>query len=598
MVRAAGTPDAADVLTTVALSLFLALALATYPVLRWRHPVDFVALVVLAGCGLVGALWPVTGDLEALVQGCVLLAYVWWRIETSTGRERRATLWMAVAVVISGLAFATLTFATEEWSVPSTFGLVFVVIGPAMYAGATMTDRLDLRTFVVNAVVLGVAVVTYMAVYVLVVALLEAAGAEELSLGTAALVGALVALVFAPTQSAMRGVVEELLFGVRLDPLGATSAVVGTLGDDPVVALRAIRESLNLPYAALAVDGVEVAVSGAEPPQSRTFDLDGVGSLVVGLRPGEQRLTATDEQVLRLAVPLLAQTLRARALAVEVQESRGRTIAAVEEERRRLRRDLHDGLGPRLSGVAFTSDAARNLIRTDPATAEEMVAQLRADTVIAIEEIRRMVYAMRPPALDELGLRAGAAPAGRGTARPGRPPGRGQRPGGGAARPARRGRGGGVPDRHRGAGQRGPAQHQPVRGRTARGRRLLPAPRGRRRRRERRLASGGRALLDARAGHRARRHPGGRPRPAWWLGRRGAPAQGVTVGWTGVPFQYSWREDHMTALTFVISMVVVVVLMALVSVAVVNQRRNRITEVHDLSNEPDPVAGPPHRWTR
>ena len=51
----------------------------------------------------------------------------------------------------------------------------------------------------------------------------------------------------------------------------------------------------------------------------------------------------------------------------------------------------------------------------------------------------------------------------------------------------------------------------------------------------------------------------------------------------------------MTALTFVISMVVVVVLMALVSVAVVNQRRNRITEVHDLSNEPDPVAGPPHR---
>jgi signal transduction histidine kinase len=96
--------------------------------------------------------------------------------------------------------------------------------------------------------------------------------------------------------------------------------------------------------------------------------------------------------------------LRARALAKQLMESRGQTIAAVEEERRRLRRELHDGLGPRLSGVAFTSDAARNLIRTDPAAAEEMVSQLRADTVIAIEEIRRMVYAMRPPALDELGL--------------------------------------------------------------------------------------------------------------------------------------------------------------------------------------------------
>ena len=125
---------------------------------------------------------------------------------------------------------------------------------------------------------------------------------------------------------------------------------------------------------------------------------------MVGLRPGDLAFSPGDEQVLRLTVPLLAQTLRARALAEQLIESRGQTIAAVEEERRRLRRELHDGLGPRLSGVAFTSDAARNLIRTDPAAAEEMVAQLRADTVTAIEEIRRMVYAMRPPALDELGL--------------------------------------------------------------------------------------------------------------------------------------------------------------------------------------------------
>jgi signal transduction histidine kinase len=125
---------------------------------------------------------------------------------------------------------------------------------------------------------------------------------------------------------------------------------------------------------------------------------------VVGLRPGDLSFSPGDEQVLRLTVPLLAQTLRARALAEDLIESRGQTITAVEEERRRLRRELHDGLGPRLSGVAFTSDAARNLIRTDPAAAEAMVSQLRADTVTAIEEIRRMVYAMRPPALDELGL--------------------------------------------------------------------------------------------------------------------------------------------------------------------------------------------------
>jgi signal transduction histidine kinase len=101
---------------------------------------------------------------------------------------------------------------------------------------------------------------------------------------------------------------------------------------------------------------------------------------------------------------LLAQTLRARALAADLQESREATITAREEERRRLRRDLHDGLGPRLSGIAFTSDAVRNLVRTDPEAADALLKQLRADTTTAIEDIRRLVYAMRPPALDELGL--------------------------------------------------------------------------------------------------------------------------------------------------------------------------------------------------
>jgi two-component system, NarL family, sensor kinase len=101
---------------------------------------------------------------------------------------------------------------------------------------------------------------------------------------------------------------------------------------------------------------------------------------------------------------MLAQTLRARALAGELQQSRGQAIAAIEEERRRLRRDLHDGLGPRLSGIAFTSDAARNMLRDDPAAAEDLLRALRKETATAIDDIRGLVYAMRPPALDELGL--------------------------------------------------------------------------------------------------------------------------------------------------------------------------------------------------
>jgi signal transduction histidine kinase len=91
-------------------------------------------------------------------------------------------------------------------------------------------------------------------------------------------------------------------------------------------------------------------------------------------------------------------------LTADLQRSRERLVAAREEERRRLRRDLHDGLGPTLATQTLKLEAARDLIATDPARATELMSGLIVDSQAAIADIRRLVYALRPPTLDELGL--------------------------------------------------------------------------------------------------------------------------------------------------------------------------------------------------
>lgn len=392
-------------------ALLAPLALTAYPALTWRHPVDFVSVVVIGGSGVLAVVW---AESEAavtamvLVIGCSLIAHTWWKIERAKDRDRWALKWLALA---GSLVLITM-FITPFMQLGAVGEVIAYLalgtIAPALYVGVRRPEVVDVRGLMVRLVVFVTAVVGYVALFMTVESLVEILGGRVPPVSTLAIIGALTAIGFHPLQVVLRAVVDELLFGTRPDPLGAAHRVVGHIGDDPVLALRAIREALVLPYCALRLDGKTVAESGAEVTHTRTLALslgpDRSGELAVGLRPGDLTLSAGDSHVLSLVAPLLAQTLRARALADELRESRGQAITAIEEERRRLRRDLHDGLGARLSGIAFTLDALRNILRNDPSAAEDLLRTLRQETVTAIEDIRGLVYAMRPPALDELGL--------------------------------------------------------------------------------------------------------------------------------------------------------------------------------------------------
>jgi signal transduction histidine kinase len=91
-------------------------------------------------------------------------------------------------------------------------------------------------------------------------------------------------------------------------------------------------------------------------------------------------------------------------MAAELQAARERLVSAREEERRRLRRDLHDGLGPALAALVMQLEVADDLVTHDPTAARALIGRLKVQTQEAVGDIRRLVYELRPPSLDELGL--------------------------------------------------------------------------------------------------------------------------------------------------------------------------------------------------
>jgi signal transduction histidine kinase len=91
-------------------------------------------------------------------------------------------------------------------------------------------------------------------------------------------------------------------------------------------------------------------------------------------------------------------------LSDELQDSRRAIVTAREEERRRLRRELHDGLGPTLNRIAIQADAVVNLAERDPGQVRDLGEDMRASVTAAIQDVRELIYQLRPVALDELGL--------------------------------------------------------------------------------------------------------------------------------------------------------------------------------------------------
>jgi signal transduction histidine kinase len=185
-----------------------------------------------------------------------------------------------------------------------------------------------------------------------------------------------------------------------------------------------VREALRLPYAAVTLrhaEGFATVVEVGTPVAGAlrlplAYQGEPVGELRLGPRAPGEPFSLADRRLLEDLARQAGVAVHAVRLTADLQRSRERLVSAREEERRRLRRDLHDGLGPALGAQRLKVGSARALYAHDPAAADALLAELETDLGAALTDIRRLVYDLRPPALDELGLvgaiRQGAAPYG------------------------------------------------------------------------------------------------------------------------------------------------------------------------------------------
>jgi signal transduction histidine kinase len=363
-------------------------------------------LIELAG--IAGGLLAVAGLVAALVNFVL-------RYRRSEGDAKQQLRW----VVISFAAAVVLgVFGALMWGVvpgATLLPALALVALPAGIAVAVLKYRLYELDLVVNrAAVYFLLTVAVIAAYVLAVGLVGSYLSRRGDLVVSLVVTGIVAIGFQPLRERVQRFVNRLMYGERDDPYFATAELGRTLARslrvDAVLptAVETIGRTLALQYVGVRDSGqADIAVFGTPATDVLVFPLihhgASIGELRLAPRPGE-RLRPRDERLIDDLAPQVAAAVHSVALSRELESARRRMVRLREEERRRIRRDLHDGLGPALAGLTFTLDAVRNLAESDLERADELLASATGQVRSMIGDVRRLIYGLRPPALDELGL--------------------------------------------------------------------------------------------------------------------------------------------------------------------------------------------------
>ena len=349
----------------------------------------------------------------------IAMASVVVRYRRSRGRERDRMRWLLWSVV----AMAALIGLSVGLEVPGggdvEIFLIMVLPSVAMTIAVLDPELVSIESLLARTLVYAALAAVILLADLVVLTALTGMLDDRLSQRQLVLVVLLVSvLLYGPLRQRLGRAVQRVMLGTRTDPFDVVAGLASTLertdeGPEQLAAVAsAVASAFRVRYVAVEVDRGSgerlVATHGRAPEQTRAVPIvyrgSDVGRIVLPARGVRSRLSRRDDQLLADLVRQAAIAARTSELAGELQASRERLVTAREEERRRMRRDLHDGLGPALSGVVFRLESARLLVERDPATAIKQITLTSAEVQAVVADVRRLVHDLRPPALDDLGL--------------------------------------------------------------------------------------------------------------------------------------------------------------------------------------------------
>lgn len=397
------------------------LALASTAILLMPpSPADAVRMVTdrpLDDSGVLPALGMI-GYLTIFAVAPLCLASLVLRVRRSHGDERVQIKWACLAGVASVVLLLVANLMAGGVLVDLT-QTVAILVFPLGVGVAMIQHRLfDVDVFINRSLVYGTLSAAMMGVYVAVVALAERV-AEQAGPSVSVLAVAVVAALALPARELLQRSVNRYVYGRRGDPTGAMleldAAVAGSnVNADPLMTVaETVARALRLPHVAIKASdgngGLTTAEHGRAPlgePHLVPLSHGGedLGWIAASPRSPNGRLSRADLHVLRHLALQASAIAHGQILTHQAQLARQQLVAAREEERRRLGRDLHDDLGPTLTGAAFELAAARRSLGSDPRRDEARLAALAARIEGAVEEVRRLASELRPPSLDQLGL--------------------------------------------------------------------------------------------------------------------------------------------------------------------------------------------------